>query len=87
MTYAWVTYSSETHVTHIFCSCSMVVGSDGCPCGLGGQNAKHVLQECLEYNLMKKYWPTEITYKQKLNRIREELQTTAGFILEATLAL
>ncbi|BFZ14162.1 hypothetical protein BsWGS_17201 [Bradybaena similaris] len=34
-----------------------------CPCGLGEQTAKHVLQECLEYcELRKKYWSTEVSF-------------------------
>lgn len=38
-----------------------------CPCRLGEQTAKLVLQDCPEYcELSKKYWPIEVTINQRL---------------------
>ncbi|BFY97175.1 hypothetical protein BsWGS_00215 [Bradybaena similaris] len=59
-----------------------------CPCGMGEQTAKHVLQECPEHSeLRRKYWPSDVSFKQKLYGNREELKTTVKFITDTNLAV
>ncbi|BFZ19480.1 hypothetical protein BsWGS_22519 [Bradybaena similaris] len=55
-----------------------------CQRGLGEQT---VLQECPEFCVLRKrYWPTEVSFEQKLYG-NQELQTIVGFILETNLAV
>ncbi|BFZ25220.1 hypothetical protein BsWGS_28259 [Bradybaena similaris] len=57
-----------------------------CPCGMGEQTAKHVLQECPEHSeLRRKYWPSEASFKQKLYGNREELKTAVKFNMDTNL--
>ncbi|BFZ12999.1 hypothetical protein BsWGS_16038 [Bradybaena similaris] len=59
-----------------------------CPCGMGEQTVKHVLQECPELcELRRKYWPNEVSFKQKLYRNREELKTMVKFIMDTNLVV
>ncbi|BFZ06788.1 hypothetical protein BsWGS_09827 [Bradybaena similaris] len=59
-----------------------------CPCGLGEQTSRHVLQDCPDFcEIRKRYWPTEVSFAQKLYGNREDLQTTIGFILETKMTV
>lgn len=51
-------------------------------CGLGDQTEKHVVQDCPEYNeLRKKFWSSDVTLNHKLFGTKEELRKAAEFII------
>ena len=62
--------------------------SPTCPCGLEDQTPEHVLQTCpLLQGLRETTWPAATPMHTKLHGCRQDLETTASFIIEARLTL
>ena len=55
--------------------------SDLCSCGLMPMTAEHLLQECIQFNdLRRTVWPDDFSFNRKILGNLSDLQATADFI-------
>ena len=62
--------------------------SDICLCGLLPMTAEHVLQDCVQFNdIRRTFWPHDSPFNRKIFGDLSDLQTTADFIKATKIAI
>ena len=65
-----------------------LVETPQCDCREGDQTAEHILQHCrLTEELRKRVWPVPLSLDSKLYGTKEDLVTTAEFVVNAGLVV
>ena len=59
-----------------------------CTCGQANQTSEHILQECANYDTLRRtYWPSDTPMNVKLYGTKQEMENTVQFIKETTLQI
>lgn len=59
-----------------------------CPCGSAPQTAEHLLQDCIEHNILRQLcWPRQTTVTAILYEPLRELKTTVEYVQETALQI